>query len=82
MDGSGYQGGIGAAVILWRRGKPEKVLRFHLGSQEHYMVFNGEQIGMLLGVELLCREHNAHSVYMGVNNQAAIRATMTFFIVF
>ena len=52
-DGSGYQGGIGAAAVLRRRGKPERALRYHLGSDKHYTVFNGEQIGMLLGVELL-----------------------------
>jgi len=50
---SGYQGGIGAAAILRRRGKPERVLQYHLGSDKHYTVFNGEQVGMLLGVELL-----------------------------
>jgi len=77
-DGSGYQGGIGAAAILRRRGKPERVLRYHLGSDKHYTVFNGEQVGMLLGVELLNRERNVCSVYMGVDNQAAIQATTAF----
>ena len=55
-DGSGYQGGIGAAAVLRRQGKPEKVLRYHLGSDKHYTVFNGEQVSMLLGVELLRKE--------------------------
>jgi len=77
-DGSGYQGGIGAAAVLRRRGKPERVLRYHLGSDKHYMVFNGEQVGMLLGVELLNRERYVCSVYMGVDNQAAIQATTAF----
>ena len=40
-------------AVLRRRGKPERVLRYHLGSDKHYMVFNGEQVGMLLRVELL-----------------------------
>jgi len=77
-DGSGYHGGIGAAAVLRRRGKPEKILRFHLGSDEHHTVFNGEQIGMLLGLELLRRERNVRTVYMGVDNQAAILATLAF----
>ena len=74
-DGSGYQGGIGAAAVLRHRGKLEKVLHFHLGSDKHYTVFNSEQISMLLGIELLRKEQNVHSVYMGVDNQAAILAT-------
>ena len=61
------------------QGKPEKVLRYHLGSDKHYTVFNGEQVGMLLGVELLCKERNVQSVYMGVDNQAAILATTSFY---
>ena len=56
MDGSGYQGGIGTVAVLRCRGKPEKVLCFHLGSDKHYTVFNSEQIGMLLGIELLRKE--------------------------
>ena len=56
MDSSGYQGGIGAVAVLRRRGKLEKVLRFHLGSDKYYTVFNSEQIGMLLGIELPCKE--------------------------
>ena len=77
-DGSGYHGGIGAAAVLRRRGKPEKTLRFHLGSDEHHTVFNGEQIGMLLGLELLHKERKVRTVYMGVDNQAAILATLAF----
>ena len=79
MDGSGYQRGISAAVVLRRRGQPEKTLCFHLGSNKHYTVFNGEQIDMLLGVELLCREQNILSIYMGIDNQAVILATTSFY---
>ena len=66
-DGSGYHGGIGAVAVLRRRGKREKVLQYDLSSQEHYMVFNGEQIGMLLRVELL-RQCN-RSVFFILSNQ-------------
>ena len=76
-DGSGINNSIGAAAILRRQGQADKVLRFHLGSQTHYTVYNGEQIGMLLGAELLRREANVRSVYMGVDNQAAIAATVS-----
>ena len=76
-DGSGLNDKIGAAAILRRRGQADKILRFQLGSKSHYTVYNGEQISMLLGAELLRREPNVHSIYMGVDNQAAITATIS-----
>ena len=76
-DGSGYNGGIGAAAVLRRPGRNDKILHFHLGSNKKYMVYNGEQVGMVLGAELLWREGNMHSVYMGVDNQAAIQAVLS-----
>ena len=76
-DGSGINNSIGAVAILCRQGQADKVLWFHLGSQSHYTVYNGEQVGMLLGAELLRREANVHSIYMGVDNQAAIAATVS-----
>ena len=43
MDGSGYNGGIGAAAVLRRRGRQDKLLPFYLGNEQ---VYNGEQVGM------------------------------------
>lgn len=75
-DGSGYKGGIRATATLQRQGTPNNLfLHFHLGSDHHYMVYSGKQVGMLLGLNLLLGEHNVPSVYMGVDNQAAILAT-------
>ena len=76
-DGSGHSGGIGAAAILRRRGRQDKILCFHLGSETEHTVYNAEQIGMLLGAKLLWQENNVDTVYMGVDNQAAIRATIS-----
>ena len=76
-DGSGINDNIGAVAILRRQGQPDKILHFHLGSKTHYTVYNGKQIGMLLGAEVLRREPNVRSVYMGVDNQAAIMATVS-----
>ena len=78
-DSSGYQGGISAAAVLRCRGKLEKVLHFHLGSNKYYTVFNSEQIRMLLGIELVHKEQNVQSVYMGMDNQAAILATTSLY---
>ena len=57
------------------RGKPERVLHFHLGSDKHYTVFNGKQIGMLLGIELLRKERNVQSVYMGMDYRKVVVCT-------
>ena len=76
MDGSGIDGGIGAAAILQRNGKSDRCLRFHLGSALNYTVYNGEQVRMLLGLTLLLGENNVPSGFMGVDNQAAIQATL------
>ena len=52
-DGSGHSGGIGAAAILRQRGREDRVLRFYLRSEMEHTIYNAEQIGMLLGAELL-----------------------------
>lgn len=77
MDGSGYNGGIRVVAILRRPGRIDKTLCYHLGSEKKYTVYNGEQVGMVLGAELLRREGDVHSVYMGVDNQAAIQAVLS-----
>ena len=75
-DGSGHKGVIRATATLRRQGRPDNLfLHFHLGSDHHYMVYNGEQVGILLGLNLRLGERNVPSVYMGVDNQAAILAT-------
>ena len=52
-DGLGHSGGIGAAAILRQRGREDRVLRFYLRSEMEHTIYNAEQIGMLLGAELL-----------------------------
>ncbi|KIM50629.1 hypothetical protein SCLCIDRAFT_60635, partial [Scleroderma citrinum Foug A] len=52
-DGSGHSGGIGATAILRRRGQTDKILCYYLGSDTEHTIYNGEQIGMVLGTELL-----------------------------
>ena len=64
-------------AVLRRPGRNDKILHYHLGSEKEYTVYNGEQVGMVLGVELLQREGNVHSAYMGVDNQAAIQAVLS-----
>jgi hypothetical protein len=75
-DGSGYEGGIGAAAILLRRDKPIRVLRYHLGTEKQQVVYGGEMIGLTLGARLLQTENQPfRSVAFFSDSQAAIRAT-------
>jgi hypothetical protein len=75
-DGSGIEGRIGAAAVLYRDGVLQGELRFHLGSDKHHMVYEGEGIGMVLGLELIRLERHVNGpTSMGVDNQAAISAT-------
>lgn len=53
MDRSGYKGGTGAAVVLYRRFREIKVMREYLGMIEEHTVFEGEYMGHMLEMELL-----------------------------
>ena len=76
-DGSGYEGKIGAAAaVIYHNGVLKGRRRMRLGSTKHHMVYEGEGIGMILGLELIREERQAEGmVSMGTNNTAAIRAT-------
>src|SRR4051812_1291818 len=75
-DGSGYEGGIGAAARLEREGSETRSLKMHLGSSKEQTVYGGETAGLLLAAELLRTERRPfRSVFIGMDNQAAIQAT-------
>jgi ribonuclease HI len=75
-DGSGYRGGIGAAATSWRTGRGKKTLKLHLGSDRRQIVYGGEVTGLILAMELLRKETRPFdSVFIGIDNQAAIKAT-------
>lgn len=40
-DGSGYQGGVGAAAVMKRAGRADKVLHYHLGWIDDHTVYEG-----------------------------------------
>ena len=76
LDGSGYKGGVGAAAVLYRGFRPMKTLRYYLGTLREHTVYEGECVGMMLGLELIRRETGwVSEMTMGVDNQAAITAT-------
>ena len=54
-DGSGIDGKIGSSVVLFR-GEVKRKLRYQLGLDKHHTVYEGEGIGMVLGLELMRTE--------------------------
>ncbi|KAH8823379.1 hypothetical protein DL96DRAFT_1469462, partial [Flagelloscypha sp. PMI_526] len=79
-DGSGYEGGIGGAAILKRRGRNAlKSLKLHLGPDTQHTVFNGEEVGMGLGLHLLMKEEgmDGKNVLFYIDSQALVQALET-----
>ena len=75
-DGSGIEGMIGAAAVLYRDGVLKKKRRMRLGSTTHHTVYEGEGVGMILGLELIREEVDIEGmISMGTDNTAAITAT-------
>ncbi|TFK20320.1 hypothetical protein FA15DRAFT_560142, partial [Coprinopsis marcescibilis] len=49
-DRSGYKGGIGAAVVLYKGNnlQPSKVLRYHLGKEDSHSTHKAEAVGTVM----------------------------------
>jgi len=54
-DGSGYEGKVGAAAVLYRKGADEleKILRYHLGPLTKHTTFEGEAVGSILAAWMM-----------------------------
>ncbi|KAH8836120.1 hypothetical protein DL96DRAFT_1412149, partial [Flagelloscypha sp. PMI_526] len=79
-DGSGYEGGIGAAAVLWRSGKEGMAkLKLHLGDENTQTVFAAEGAGALLGWHLLSkeREMQGKKISFYIDSQALVKALTT-----
>jgi ribonuclease HI len=73
-DGSAHNGKVGAAAILTRNGKTEKILHYHLGSAEEHTVFEVELAGLLMGLHMIEANKKGNTSFsIGVDNQAAIK---------
>ncbi|KAG2072419.1 hypothetical protein BDR04DRAFT_1096675 [Suillus decipiens] len=77
-DGSAIDGGVGAAAVLMKNGEVKDELRFYLGKVKERTVYEGEVVGMILAIELVRRAGGDGTMALGVDNQAAIRATKAF----
>src|SRR5882724_4829309 len=74
-DGSGHEGGIGAAAVLYRGQEEKHMLRKFMGSEETHTVFEAELFRLSLAAEMLKGETLVWSLTIGVNIQAAMWAT-------
>jgi ribonuclease HI len=73
-DGSGIDGKVGAAAILYHRGIEAKVLRYHLGLLTDHTVFEAEATGVLLGIHLIKSMPHANNATIKLDNQAVLAA--------
>jgi ribonuclease HI len=81
-DGSGIEGNIGAAAVLYRRKngiETKRVMRYRLGPETKHTVYEGEIAGEIMAQELLYKQPSGFGrhVSMYVDNQASILATQT-----
>jgi ribonuclease HI len=74
-DGSGMEGKIGVAAVLFRGGRKKASSRYKLGPQSHHTEYEGESVWMILAIKLMTKEWAIRSATTYVDNQAAIRAT-------
>lgn len=78
-DGSGFEGGAGAAAVLFRKGRaqPARILRYHLGPLTEHTSYEAEAVGSLLAVWLLQNETctGEREIVTYTDSQAFITAT-------
>jgi len=78
-DGSGYEGKIGAAAVLYKRGTTQELstLKYHLGDHTRHTTYEAEAVGAILATWLLQRipdlAWSSASIY--TDNQALIRSS-------
>ena len=75
-DGSGFEGRIGAAALLYIKERLVKVLRVYLGTSQEHTVYEAEGVGLVLGMHLLIglSRQLSRTTILGTDNQAIIKA--------
>jgi hypothetical protein len=74
-DGSGSNGKIGAAAILFRTGVQPRILKYHLGTDKEHTVYEAEIVGLTLAAKLISTEPNlSFPLSISINNQAALKS--------
>jgi ribonuclease HI len=75
-DGSGIDGKIGAAAVLYRNGRKIRTLRYHLGSEDEHTVPEAEAVALILALELVRKERRAGRVSLAADNVGSIWRSM------
>lgn len=74
-DSSVHDGKVGTVALLQHKGKPDRILKLHLGSMEHHTVYEAELVGMLMGLHLIkTKRRNTVKCVLNVDKQAALSA--------
>jgi len=80
-DGSAIDQKVGAAAVMYRRGKSalSRVLRYHLGGTDEYTSFKAEAVGAIMGIWMIRSEHIAGCLLISVltDSQAFIKQAVT-----
>jgi ribonuclease HI len=74
-DRSAHDRKVGTAAILRHEGKPDRILKLHLGTTEQHTVYEAELVGMIMGLHLIKTERrNGVKCTLNIDNQAALVA--------
>src|SRR6266481_5437211 len=71
-DGSGQDGKVGAAVVMCKWGKRDKILRYSLGTLMEHTVFEAEAVGVLMALHLLRNKWGIRRATIHLDNQAVL----------
>ena len=74
-DGSLIDGGIGAAAVMFRRGREEEILHKYLGKADKHTVYEAELVGIIFALQLIQNILVYRSASIALDNTAAIQAT-------
>ena len=75
-DGSSYEGGVGAAALLYKNDRLIKISKAHLGTSSNHMVYEAKLVSILLVLNLLTllKRQLSSTSLIGLDNQPAICA--------
>lgn len=74
-DGSIQNGQVGAAAVLYRKGKLSRSLRLNLGSAKQHTIYEAELVGLILAIQLIKTEKRGKvACAIGADSQAALSA--------